>query len=582
MVSRLRVAIGQCSEAGVKSCNQDFHAAVHPDEPQLTAKGVTVALADGISSSAVGQIAAQAAVQGFLADYYATSEAWSVKNSGERVLRAINSWLYAQSRNGPYPYDRNRGYVCTFSAVIIKSTTAHLFHVGDSRICYMIDNRLEALTEDHRLWVSAEQSYLSRALGMRDGLELSYRAYTVEQGDILVLMTDGVYEFIDGMQIARLIRQYSDDLDHAARRIVATALERGSDDNLTIQIVRVDELPLPEPAAFYPRVAALPLPPELGPRRVLDGYEIVREIHRGHRSHVYLAIDQHSGEEVVLKTPSITLRNDSGYLECFLMEEWVARRVDSPHVIKAPSLNRHRSCLYIVLEYIDGQTLEQWLHDHPEPDLEKVRGIVEQIAKGLRALHRQEMLHQDLRPANVMIDRHGTVKLIDLGTVRVAGVAETGVVDFAVVPGTQQYAAPEYFIGESGTTRSDLFSLGVIAYQMLSGRLPYGPEVAKATTRMAQYKLTYQSVLEAHRAVPLWVDGALRKAVHPNPARRYETLSEFLYDLRHPNPAFVNAGRAPLLERHPVRFWKGCTLILILIIGVLLVTHPAVQPFLAR
>ena len=218
------------------------------------------------------------------------------------------------------------------------------------------------------------------------------------------------------------------------------------------------------------------------------------------------------------------------------------------------------------MEYIEGQTLSQWMLDHPVPDIEIVRDIVEQIAKGLRAFHRLQMLHQDLRPDNIMIDRTGTVKLIDFGAVRVEGIMEMNspLQRFEVL-GTTQFAAPEYFIGEPGTTRSDLFSLGVLAYQMLSGQLPYGTEVAKAHNKVAQRKLSYHSLLNGQRRIPYWVDDTIKKAVHPEPLRRYQQLSEFLYDLRHPNPKFIYQSRPPLLERNPVVFWKGLSLVLIVI-----------------
>ena len=102
------------------------------------------------------------------------------------------------------------------------------------------------------------------------------------------------------------------------------------------------------------------------------------------------------------------------------------------------------------------------------------------------AFHRKEMLHQDLRPQNVMIDATGTAKIIDFGSTYVAGIAENiSPLAQGEMLGTVQYMAPEYFLGEGGDTRSDLFSLGVIAYQMLSGRLPYGAEVSRARTRAA-------------------------------------------------------------------------------------------------
>lgn len=578
MPTSLKISVGQCSDKGRKALNQDFHGTLIPGAPLLCSKGVTVALADGISSSEVSQIASETAVKGFIEDYYATSEALSVKTAAQTVLRATNSWLYAQTRKGSHGHELDQGYVCTFSALVIKSTTAHLFHVGDARICYLSGDRLEALTEDHRLWVTPDKSYLSRALGMRERLEIDYHSYTVEQGDTLVLMTDGVYEFASDAIIATAIRDHQDDLDQAARQIVAAALNNGSDDNLSILIVRVDQLPTQDLSELTRQAATLPFPPELRARMVFDGYEIVREVYNSHRSHIYLAIDQDSGEQVILKTPSVELRNDSDYIEHFLMEEWVARRIDNAHVLKAGDPTRKRNFLYVVTEFIEGQTLLQWMHDHPNPDLETVRDIVEQIAQGLRALHRQEMIHQDLRPQNVMIDRQGTVKLIDFGSVKVAGIAEINRGNASEqILGTAQYAAPEYFIGETGSAQSDLFSLGVIAYQMLSGRLPYGTDIAKATTPAAQKKLRYRSVRDAKSPIPNWIDSALRKAVNPNPAERYALLSEFTFDLRHPNTGFANAHQPPLLERNPLLFWKGLSLALFIIVVALLATHPALH-----
>jgi serine/threonine protein kinase len=223
------------------------------------------------------------------------------------------------------------------------------------------------------------------------------------------------------------------------------------------------------------------------------------------------------------------------------------------------------------MEYIEGQTLTQWMRDNPKPDLETVRGIVEQIAKGLRAFHRLEMLHQDLRPENIMIDKTGTVKIIDFGSTKVAGIMEiTTPIERVNILGTAQYTAPEYLLGEIGTPRSDLFSLAIITYQMLTGKLPYGVKVAQATNRTAQNKLNYHPMPYDERHIPLWVDGTLKKALAPNPHKRYGEISEFLFDLRHPNKAFINQTRPPLLERDPVFFWKGISFILVIIIVILL------------
>src|SRR5437868_6073064 len=575
MPRELQISIGQCSDKGRKEINQDFHGALIPDEPLLGTKGIAVVLADGISSSSVSQEASESAVKSFLTDYYCTSESWSVKTSAQRVIAATNSWLHAQTRKSDYRYEKDKGYVCTLSAMVIKGTTAHIFHVGDSRVYRLAGKALEQLTNDHRVAISSQQNYLSRALGINPEIEIDYQSLQIDKGDIFVLATDGAYEYASARFIADAIHGSADDLDRAAAAIVAEASRRGSQDNLTVQIVRIDELPDSRADDVFGNATALPAPPLLEARMLFDGYRIIRELHGSNRSHIYLAADIENDELVALKIPSIDLRDDPAYLKRFMMEEWVARRIDSPNVLKPRSLSRRRNYLYVVTEFVEGQTLAQWMIDNPRPDLETVRGIVEQIARGLRAFHRKEMLHQDLRPANVMIDTTGTVRIIDFGSTLVTGVVEaTPPAVHGDILGTLQYTAPEYFQGERGTPRSDMFSLGVIAYQMLTGRLPYGSQIAKARTRSQFGRLKYRSALEGKQEIPAWIDGALRRAVHPDPYKRYESLSEFTFDLRHANANYSAAP--PLIERNPLLFWKFATAILACDVVVLLaVVHGA-------
>jgi serine/threonine protein phosphatase PrpC/predicted Ser/Thr protein kinase len=570
MPRELKISVGQFSDKGRKEINQDFHGVLIPDEPLLSLKGIAIVLADGISTSTVSRIAAESAVKGFLTDYYCTSESWSVRTSAQRVLEATNSWLHSQTRS-QYAYDKDRGFVCTLSAMVVKSTTAHLFHVGDSRIYRLSGNTLEQLTNDHRVVISSQQSYLGRALGVNPQVEIDYQMHRIERGDVFVLTTDGVYEHLNARRIASAVNEGGADLDQAAKTIVEQAFEAGSEDNLTVQIIRVDELPESAASEVFGQPSELPLPPLLEARMVFDGYRVVRELHGSSRSHIYLAVDIETDGVVTLKVPSIDLRDDPAYLKRFLMEEWVARRIDSPHVLKPCLPSRKRNFLYVVTEYIDGQTLTQWMIDNPVPALETVRDIVEQIAKGLRAFHRKEMLHQDIRPDNIMIDSTGTVKIIDFGSTRIKGVAEaepSGLRDDIL--GTLQYTAPEYFLGEQASSRSDLFSLGVVTYQMLTGRLPYGAKAAQARTRSQFSKLTYRSAVHGSREVPVWIDSALEKAVHPNPYKRYDSLSEFLFDLRKPNANYVKTSAEPLIERNPLLFWKCTTIVLALAVVVLL------------
>ena len=196
MPNQLKIKLGQDSNKGCKEINQDFHDTRIPKEPQLTNKGIAIAIADGISSSEVSGEASKVSVSSFLEDYFCTSESWSVKKSATSVLTATNSWLYSKNWKDKYHLDKDRGYVCTFTSLILKSNTAHILHIGDGRVYRLRDSKLEQLTRDHRVWINKEKSYLSRAMGIDSILTPDYETSQMQEEDIYLLMTDGVYEFL--------------------------------------------------------------------------------------------------------------------------------------------------------------------------------------------------------------------------------------------------------------------------------------------------------------------------------------------------------------------------------------------------
>ena len=562
MTRTLRIHLGQFSDRGVKPTNEDFHGALVPEGEALTLKGAAFAIADGMSSSESARFAAEYAVKNFLNDYFATPDSWTVRHSVERVLSALNRWLCGQ---GAQMLDPSRGMVTTFSALVLKSTTAHVFHIGDTRIWQLRDATLEPLTQDHHSWASKERVYLNRALGIDAHLDIDYRSLPVEVGDLYLFTTDGVHEYVSPLRIKRLIGECGDNLDAACRALTAAARAAGSPDNLTCQLLRIDDLPLPDAESVFRELTELPMPPPLEPGIILDGYRILREIHASPTSQLYLALDEASGKQVVLKTPSVNFEDDPGYLERFRHEEWVGRRIDSPHVLKVVEPMRRRRFLYHVLDYLDGQTLRQWMAEHPRPALAEAREILTQIARGLRAFHRLDMLHRDLKPENIHIDRHGIVRIIDFGSVKIGGVAEIATpVEQTDLLGTRNYTAPEVLRGEPATTRSDLFAFGVIAYELLVGRLPYGERLGREINAKWMARLCYASARSERPDLPVWVDGALEKAVRLDPKRRYTVETELIYDLLNPNPEFTAHRNRPLLERNPTGFWRGVALLSLL------------------
>ncbi len=558
----LQVKAGQHTSSGIKPHNEDSCGIHISKGASLTHKGIVAVTADGVGSSEAGREASEHCVKAFIDDYLSTPMSWSVHTSGERIIKSLNSWLYNQ---GQIRYASELSLATTLAILILKSTTAHIFHVGDSRVYRIRNGKIKCLTKDHRLVIDKNKTYLARAMGGEHDVHFDYAKYLVEIDDIFVLTTDGVHEFIDDTTIMKFAVE--DDTEAAAQHIVNAALEAGSDDNLTAQVLRITQLPNQDENEYYKKLTALPFPPPLESGQVLDGYKIVKELHASNTIQVYLAEDIESGETVVLKTPSINFEDDPAYIDRFLHEVWVGRRIDNPHVFKVLQLKRERSCIYYVTEYLEGQSLSQWILDNPKPDLEKVRDMVAQMIKGLRAFHRKEMVHQDIKPENIMVDQHGMIKIIDFGSTRVSGLEEIHTpIKQMHVEGTANYIAPELFDGYEATPKSDMYSLAVTIYEMLSGgHFPYG----KLEEAKPHKHYDYVSVRNYNQDVPIWVDRTIQKATSKNPERRYDSFSEFQYDLSNPNPEFMKAG-VPLVERNPIGFWKGLAVISIVLNIILL------------
>lgn len=559
----LKVNIGAFSDKGIKEENEDSYGVILAEEPQLTHKGVAVVIADGMSGSDAGKEASDCCVSSFLNDYYSTPESWSVKTAGQKILSATNSWLYSQ---GQQRFGSVKGMVSTLSILVCKSTSGHIFHIGDSRIYRVRRGDLELMTRDHRIQVTTEKSYLNRAMGIEPRLDVDYKSFPLEQGDIFIMTTDGVHDFISEKKLKNIV-QGEGNLNRRAKEIVQLAIDNKSDDNLTCQLFSVDQLPQAKEDEIIRRHANLPFPPLLDAGMILDGYRIEEELHSSKRTQIYRAFDTVTETQVILKTPSILYEDDMLYIEHFLHEEWAGKRINHENVLKVLSTDRKKSCIYYVIEYLDGETLRDWMNSHPKPYIREVREIIKQITKGLRAFHRMEMLHQDLKPENIIIKKNGVVTIIDFGSVKIAGIAEISPIEANEenILGTLNYTAPEYHLGQRGTVKSDIYSLGVITYEMINKALPFGQDMPEKPNKINLAKLDYVPSFHKNDMVPQWIDGALKKATSIMPQTRYEELSEFICDLSKPNKEFLkSADSIPLVERNPLLVWKIISVLLLL------------------
>ena len=567
----LSITVGQNTSAGKKPENEDCLGVQIPSAADQLTKGIVGVIADGVSDAVGGKEASEMCVKGFIYDYFSTPDSWTVKTSGQRVLNALNRWLYSQGQtNGLL---EEKGYLSTLSSIILVAKTAYLFHVGDSRIYRIREGQLKQLTRDHCSQIPNQSKYLNRAMGLDVSATVDYHEVSTEEGDIFLLTTDGVHEFVHDHEMVEIINQ-STDLDTAAQNIVQAASNNDSDDNLTCLLIRADSLPQATHDDLIRTLLDRPFPPLLHPGQTLDGLEVISVIYESTRSQLYRVQDTETGEFMIMKTPSHNFSDDPAYIERFITEEWIGKRSRHKNLIKVLEGRKKPTFLYYLMEHVEGITLKEWADSKKDRlEITEVINVLKEIVSGTRALHKLETLHQDLKPDNIMITNDNVVKVIDFGSCKVASLDQKITAHEPELNlGTLDYGAPEYrFPSDKIGPKADQFSIAMIAYSLLTGdKHPYGDSWTTANSFRDFKSLNYTPSNHYSPMIPAWLDKALKKALNVNPDNRYSSMSEFIHDLEIPNSAFIDAKDRPYIEKNPILFWKTVSGILTLIIIILL------------
>ena len=307
----LEVTVAQLSQAGVKTQNEDSIGIRMPSGYLQSTKGIAAIIADGVSAAEGGKEASEICVKGFLNDYFSTPDSWSVKKSGGVVFNALNRWLYSRGMQ----YTQNtKGYVSTMSAIVLKSRSAYIFHVGDTRIYRVRNDSIEQLTKDHAVPVGDGQTYLTRAMGLDTRLDIDYQCIDIEQGDLFFLSSDGIHDVISLVELTAIINNQQFSLEQRCQQLHELAADKCSNDNLSCQLIHVDTLPAFNKDEFCRQLTQLPFPPLLSPGQSLDNLVIEKELHASNRSQVYLIRDT-DNRHFIMKTPSDNYRDDAAYIE---------------------------------------------------------------------------------------------------------------------------------------------------------------------------------------------------------------------------------------------------------------------------
>ena len=564
----LELDIGGYSVAGCKPSNQDAFAVYQPSRrEELLHKGVVACLADGVSCSAQAEQASQISVTQFIEEYYATPKTWGVKQSAGKVLHALNQWLFHQGCQSELQHN---GMVTTFCAVIIKSNTAYIMHVGDTRAYLYRDQAITQLTQDHRRHQYGQQYFLTRSLGMDSHIEVDFQQIRLEKGDRLLLATDGIHEWLDDSKLQQVLSLTNTPVEPLSEQLVEASLAARSQDNVSSLLIDVKALPTLTMDEYIEELTKRVIPPVMEEGNRIDQYRILRVLHSGPRSHIYLAVSEFDNQRYVLKMPSLNFAEDYQYLQAFVREGWVGEQISHQRIMKIHPFSRHSPFLYHVCQWVEGKSLRQWMDDNPKPDIEKVRVMAEEIIKSIRVMQRHRLIHRDIKPENLIVNQFDQIVIIDFGSVYSEHFDEIQTpIDETVPVGDIKYLSPECLLGGKVTMRSDMYSISIIIYEMLTGHFPYPfPNTFRPMQSNSQWP-DYIPLENYRDDLPAWLDVVIRRGCFPMANQRYEAMSELISDLFHPSSQVLKqASKRPLKSKSPVQFWKITSLCLFFIVIV--------------
>lgn len=543
--SILRIDLGHTSLIGPRPRNEDYCAGAIPEGADRENKGIVVAVADGVGGHANGREASEYCVRGLLGDYYATPDTWSVPQALEKIISALNRWLYANSRRAR----DNAGMATTLSALVLRGRRYAIAHIGDTRIYRLRDGELALLTTDH-VWEHPElKNVLSRAVGLDANLNIDFSDGDLAVGDRFLIVSDGVWGHLSEARLLKLLSE-NGSADEIATRLAGAAVDAGAQDNCTALVLSILELPPDGLRDSLARIGALPLPPRLKPGGMLDDLQIVEVMHESRVTLLYRVRSIAHGQDYVLKT----LRDDADPADAAALahEEWLARRVTSanfPQIVHWPQ----RAHLYYLMSWHEGASLARHLEQGRRFMPSDAADLMVKTLKSLSVLHRLAIIHRDIKPDNLHLGADGRLRILDLGVAASDGQDADEQFNEINNPGTPSYMAPELFLGKAekktANESSDLYAVGVTIYHLLTRKYPYGEIEPFQTPKFGDPV----PPTRYRPDIPGWLESVMIKAVAREPAERFETCEEFILAIERgaQRPLRV-ARRTPLLRRDPM------------------------------
>jgi serine/threonine-protein kinase len=289
------------------------------------------------------------------------------------------------------------------------------------------------------------------------------------------------------------------------------------------------------------------LEPTIEPGQMLDHYRIDRTIARSGMSVLFQATDMNNGRQVAIKVPHPEMEADPVLFERFKREQEIGQTLDHPGVVKTYD-GEERSRIYMVIEWVEGRLLRAILNEERKLPIDRAVQLTVSICDALDYMHKHGVVHRDLKPENIMVDAEDRIKLIDFGIAMKEDARRLTFTNMTATLGTPDYISPEQVKGQRGDQRSDIYALGVMLYEMLTGKTPFsGPNPLAVMNERVLKDPTPARKLNP--AISPELQEILYRALERDPRHRYATATEMAWDLEHQEQVGVEEGeRRPLLR----------------------------------
>ena len=563
----MQLRVESITTAGVRPKNEDSLAFWQPEElEERQQRGAIAIMADGLGGHGRGDEASRMAVEVAVHKFRTASVVMPTKQLLADIFETANMTIYDAN------VTRGNGMhmATTLTVCIFRGKEMFIGHVGDTRVYLVRHEQIKRLTHDHsqtgwqfklRLITeheargSEQRSMLTRSVGAEPMVHFDFKQIEVLPHDRVVQCTDGLYCFMNDGEIAEGVDRLS--LKEVCPYLVALAQRRHTDDNTSIQAIQIDQVE--EPKYYRPLSILGQTTPhsnsvtrEIQPGQTLDNrFEIGEVVSRSGMASVYKAKDLKTDETVAVKVPHMQFESDPAFYSRFEREAEIGLKMSHPNILRfveTPDQSRP----YIAMEFLEGRTLADVMNEFRPLPVGDAFQIASRICDALQHMHEKKIVHRDLKPQNIMICNDGTLRIMDFGIAKSLEARRLTFAGFSTTMGTPDYMAPEQVKGRRGDSRTDIYSLGAMLYEMTTGFVPFeGPN----PFIVMNSRITGDPVAPRKRnpEIPPELEEIILHAMERQPNRRYSTAAEMKEDLDHPEKVILT-GRAADLKRPKV--WK--------------------------